>query len=114
MDLSMAFDTLNHDLLIVKLSAYGFEHEALKFIYSYLTNRWHRKKINSAFISWEELIQGTPQGSVIVLFYLTSISMFYFTFLNVQKCASLLMMRLFTLAIKILALLLIDWNMKVF
>ena len=39
MDLSKAFDTLNHGLLITKLSAYGFEHDALKFIYSYLTNR---------------------------------------------------------------------------
>ena len=39
MDLSKALDTLNHGLLITKLSAYGFEHDALKFIYSYLTNR---------------------------------------------------------------------------
>ena len=37
MDLSRAFDT--HDLLIAKLIAYGFEHDALKLIYSYLTNR---------------------------------------------------------------------------
>ena len=40
--------------------------------------------------------------------------MIYFTFLNVQKCVTLLMTRLFTLTIKILALLLIDWNMTVF
>ena len=32
MDLSKAFDTLNHGLLIAKLSAYRFEHDALKFI----------------------------------------------------------------------------------
>ena len=51
MDLSKAFDTLNHGLLIAKLSAYGFKHDALKFIYSYLTNRWHRMKINPAFSS---------------------------------------------------------------
>ena len=46
MDLSKAFDTLNHDLLIAKLTAYGFEHDALKLIYSYLANRWHRLNIN--------------------------------------------------------------------
>ena len=39
MDLCKAFDTLNHDLVIAKLSAYGFEHDALKLIYSYLTNK---------------------------------------------------------------------------
>ena len=36
MDLYKAFDTLNHDLLIAKLSAYGFEHDALECIYSYI------------------------------------------------------------------------------
>ena len=55
MDLSKDFGTLNHDLLIAKLSAYGFEQDALTLIYSYLPNRWHRTKINSTFSSWEEL-----------------------------------------------------------
>ena len=40
MDLSKAFDTLNHDLLIAKLHAYGFSKESLRLIKSYLTNRW--------------------------------------------------------------------------
>ena len=43
MDLSKAFDTLNHVLLIAKLSAYGFDKTSLKHIKSYLTNRWQRK-----------------------------------------------------------------------
>ena len=34
MDLSKAFDTLNHDLLIAKLYAYGFSEESLKLIKS--------------------------------------------------------------------------------
>ena len=37
MDLLKAFDTLNHDLLIGKLHAYGFQHDALKLLHSYLS-----------------------------------------------------------------------------
>ena len=35
-DLLKAFDTLNHDLLISKLGAYGFETDALRYMKSYL------------------------------------------------------------------------------
>ena len=45
MDLSKAFDTLNHDLLIAKLHAYGFDKNALKLIKSYFSNRWQRTKV---------------------------------------------------------------------
>ena len=58
---SKAFETLNYGQLVAKLSAY----DALKFIYSYLTNRWHRTKLDAAFSSWEELTQGVPQGFVL-------------------------------------------------
>ena len=71
MNLSKALDTLNHDLLIAKLSAYGFEHDTLKLLYSYLTNKWHRTKINSAFSSWEELTQVFPKVLFLVLFYVS-------------------------------------------
>ena len=41
-DLSKAFDRLVHDLLIAKLSAYGFDYLSLKLIYSYLSERFQR------------------------------------------------------------------------
>ena len=40
-DLSKAFDCTDHNLLIAKLNAYGFEKRSLEFIHSYLTNRKH-------------------------------------------------------------------------
>ena len=64
MDLSKAFDTINHDLLIAKLGAYGFDTESLKLIRSYLTNRFQRTKVNTSFSSWSKLLLGVPQGSV--------------------------------------------------
>ena len=61
----MAFDTINHDLLVAKLHAYGFSNDSFKLLYSYLKNRWYRTKINHKFSSWKELSQGVPQGSVL-------------------------------------------------
>ena len=65
MDLSKAFDTINHQLLVAKLYAYGFEKGALTLILNYLSNRWQRTKINTSFSSWSELLHGVPQGSVL-------------------------------------------------
>ena len=65
MDLSKAFDTLKHELLIAKLHAYGFGKESLMLLLSYLSNRWERTKTNTSFSSWTELLQGVSQGSVL-------------------------------------------------
>ena len=65
MDLSKAFDTLNHKLLIAKLGAYGFDTKALYYIKSYLDNREQRIRVNSNFSSWQEIIARVLQGSIL-------------------------------------------------
>ena len=51
MDLSKLFDTINHELLIAKLHAYGFNKESLELILDYLSNKWERTKIGDNFRS---------------------------------------------------------------
>ena len=48
-DLSKAFDTLHHALLIAKSGAYSFSQDALQYMRSYLTNRQQNVPVNSNF-----------------------------------------------------------------
>ena len=56
MDLSKAFDTINHELLLTKLHGYGFSIEALEVLLSYLQEKSQRVKINTTFSSWTQLL----------------------------------------------------------
>ena len=64
-DLSKAFDCLLHELIIAKLNAFGFSLSALKLTQNYLVERKQRTKINQAYSSWEEILFGVPQGSIL-------------------------------------------------
>ena len=64
MDLSKAFDTINHDLMLAKLKAYGFSANALNLKHSYLKNRKQKVQINNKFSLERNIITVVPQVSV--------------------------------------------------
>ena len=64
-DLSKAFDSMNHNLLIAKLHTYRLSINALELIQCYLSTRKQRVKINSTYSAWKEVKVGAPQGSVL-------------------------------------------------
>ena len=78
-DLSKAFDYLSHELLLAKLHAFGFSFAVLRLIHSYLTNKKQRTKVNSSYSSWEEILFGDPQGSILgpLLFNIFLYDMFF-------------------------------------
>ena len=65
MDLSKAYDSLPHDLLVAKFEAYGIDKNGLNLIHSYLTNRKRRTKINSSYSEWYDIVRGVPQSSIL-------------------------------------------------
>ena len=80
-DQSKAFDSLQHDLLLAKLNAYGFIYKSIKLISSFLSERRFRTKINSESSDWEDLLISVPQGSVLgpLLFNISMCGLFLFT-----------------------------------
>ena len=77
-DLSKAFDCIDHTLLIAKLSAFEVSPSALKLLYSYLSNRTQRMKINENLSDRTDIEFDVPQGSILgpILFNINLIDLF--------------------------------------
>ena len=65
-DFAKAFDTVNHDLLLLKLKKnYHIEGRLLKFITNYLKDRRQRVTLDNAFSDYKPVKSGVPQGSIL-------------------------------------------------
>ena len=66
LDLSAAFDTVDHECSLFKLIAFfKITGNALKWFISYLTNRKSAVVINAVYSSYRSPIIGVPQGSIL-------------------------------------------------
>lgn len=65
LDLRKAFNTVNHDVLISKLSKFNFSSKALAWMSSYLSNRRQCVKVGDTLSSNMKCTMGVPQGSVL-------------------------------------------------
>ncbi|CAK1602560.1 unnamed protein product [Parnassius mnemosyne] len=77
LDFTRAFDCINHDILLAKLSYYGVSEATCKWFYSFLSNRSQYVEINTdqgevMQSSLRRTSRGTPQGSILspILFIL--------------------------------------------
>ena len=68
-DLSKAFDTLIHRILLDKLSYYGINGVAKNLLQSYLSHRYQVVDFNDSTSDTLEIKTGVPQGSVLGLFF---------------------------------------------
>ena len=59
-----AFDTINHDLSLAKLKAYGFSLNALKLMHSYLNNKKQQVQMNNKLSLESTVIAGVSQGAI--------------------------------------------------
>ena len=64
-DLSKAFDSVSHQILMNKLKYFGFNDNALKLTFSFLSHKSKQVVTNNMVSDIIETYQGVPQGTVL-------------------------------------------------
>ena len=65
LDLSKAFDTINHKILLSKLKYYGISGVPLQLLDKYLTNRFQYVVIQNIKSNTLQITTGVPEGSIL-------------------------------------------------
>ena len=74
LDLSKAFDTIDHSILTAKLKYYGISGSNLRLLCSYLLNRKQYTQINNIKSNILPITTGGPQGSILFIIYINDFS----------------------------------------
>ena len=64
-DLKKAFDTIDHEIILRKLTCYGFDTHTLKWFESYFSNRYQKCNVNGHLSNPLPVTCGVPQDSII-------------------------------------------------
>ena len=67
-DLSKAFDSVCHSLLLAKLQAYGFSDDAVGLMTAYIRGRRQRVKFGNVCSEWSTVTTGVPHCVIINVF----------------------------------------------
>ena len=65
LDLTKAFDTLDHSVLLDKLASLGFSKASVQWFKAYLTDRTQSVVVNGSTSDPQSISFGDPQGSLI-------------------------------------------------